>query len=234
MEQWDYKITLINQTTIRYFIARAWGMIVVIFINVYFSVYGSTQTLIDLESIKIADLGCPGTSTLTDTIPTTASSIPTTIYANCNEDLIIIELLYIVLAEFVFTKLVDLIHYWLYYGFSRLRKLGKVWKPEVNPGKLVIDNLMLAFVLYIILPLSPLLVIIFPVIEFIQFKWTYYKVRKWRSKQQFITLQAATGYTLMIIFNISLFLIILFHCLLFIAKYPHDYFLGVSINMNIL
>jgi hypothetical protein len=223
LEQWSYHITYINQVTLRYFIARAWGMATIILVNVYFNILGETDTV---AGFKVADKGCAGVSTLQ--VGATGDTIPLTTYANCNEDNVTVQLLYIVLSEFLFTKLVDLAHYWIVYLLSKDRVAGKVWKPELNPGKVVSDNLMLAFVLYMILPISPIIVVLFPIISFFQFLWVYYKVKKLKSKPQGINLEPETGYMLMIIFNISMFMIVAFHCLLYIAKYPHNTFLEVS------
>lgn len=236
MEKWDYQKTLTNQMAVRYFLCRVWGLAAIYFVNIYFNILGNSllNKFIDSKAntttINESTFGCPGyfniTSQITDP---NATLISQTSYSNCKEDDVIINLLMVVILEFVIRKFSDLIGFLLLYMCSSKRKLGLIYKYPFNPRISAVDFFIFNIQLYAIICHFPFIVAITPIILFLEFKFDFYKLKTLRSKPIKFNIQSENGFLIMFLFIFTVFLIIVFNTVFYISKSPHGNFVNVII-----
>lgn len=156
------------------------------------------------------------------------TSVASTTYSNCVEDDVSINLLLITIFEIIFSKIGDFILFGLYYCYYKNERVkGINYKIEILPGKLLTDLLYVYLLIYITLPIFPLAVLLIPLINYIEFKYLYFKIRKLRCFYNRISLDVEDGYYLMFMFIISILILCCIHAIFYISDYNKTNYLLV-------
>ena len=246
IEKWDFQSTVTNQITIRYFIARVWSLGIIYFINVYFNILGKNfasllPSKMSSVNISASTFGCPGTYTLNlsnyndQTNPSYVNYTPIdkSLYAECPEDDSVINILFIYLAEFIITKIIDLFSFWFLYCCSSKRKIGESYKWPFRTGKISVDNFMWNIQLYAIITYFPYIVVLIPIFLWIEFKYEIFKLKTMRAKPNKFNLKQENGLLIMILFNMSILIIIVFNTIFFISSTPHSNYIECINNKGV-
>jgi hypothetical protein len=68
-----------------------------------------------------------------------------------------------------------------------------------------------------------------PLIQWAEFKYDFFKLRKLRSKPKRYSLLPQTGYKLMVLFIFTILIIVLLNNIYFISRFPHSNYMDVII-----
>jgi hypothetical protein len=234
MEKWDFQATIAAHMNIRYFIGKVWGLTIIYFVNIYFNLLGNTfQSLFSFagSNLEVRTFGCPGSYTFNPDNsfiaenPSTYTPINKAYYAECQEDDSVINILFIVIGEFILRKLYDLICFSFLYCCSKKRQIGESYKWPFQWGRATVDNFVFYVQLFAIIPFFPYIIFLTPLLLWAEFKFDVFKLKKLRSKPNKYHLKQENGSLIMILFNVMLLLVIVFNSIFYLAKIPHNYYM---------
>jgi hypothetical protein len=239
IEKWDYQATIENIMTIKYFIAKLFGLATIYFVNIYFNLLGNTWTNLFNKTlatnINENTFGCPGTYSIsTSDISARAALTPISksLYAECREDDVVINILFIAILEFIVRKIVDGLSWSFLYCFSSKRKKGESYKWPFNPGLCAVNNYIFNIELYAIISFFPYIVAITPLILIAEFKFDVFKLKYLRSIPIKFNLQQENGYLIMFLFIFTSLIICIFNTIFYISNFPHNNYAEVIKKIN--
>lgn len=230
IEKWDFETTIRNQITIRYYIGKVFGLAFIYFINIYFILLeNSFNNIINFtyEIDLVSTHGCPGKSQL-NTSNINNSIISKNLYSECREDDVVINILFIVLAEFFIRKIYELITFSLIYCCKKKNRVrGESYKWPYTTGSFAVDSYLFFLQLIAVVSYFPFITIIMPLLIFVDFKFEKFKLLHLREKPIKFDIEKEDGSLIMRIFRFNLILIIVFNILFYISKIPHLNYLQV-------
>jgi hypothetical protein len=229
LEKWQLASTLANHLVIRYYIARIWGLMTIVFANSYFNLLGfNMQSLIFIggDVLKVNTHGCPGTFNINLNAANTSFSslvrIDKAFYSDCAEDETIINVLFYAIADIIIRKLYELIAFSFQYCFSKKRKQGISYKWPYRTLKASADFFICFLTFNIIIVFFPYFTVLIPLLLFLEYKYNIFKLTKLREKPIQFNLEQENGYMTMILFNIAMILLVCFHVIFYITMMPHN------------
>jgi hypothetical protein len=235
IEKWDFETTIRNQITIRYYIGKVFGLASIYFINIYFILLGNSfNNIFNLtnEVDLVSTHGCPGLSVISSTssASTTFTLISKNLYSECREDDVVINILFIVLAEFFIRKIYELIIFsFIYCCKKKNRARGESYKWPYRTGSAAVDTYLFFLQLIAVITYFPFITVIIPLLILAEFKFEKFKLIKMREKPLKFDIEKEDGSLLMRLFRFNLILIMVFNILFYIAKIPHLNYLQVRL-----
>ena len=138
---------------------------------------------------------------------------------NCREDQAGLGLIILVFSEFVTSKVIPLLTVFFYWILAKCKK-SSTWKKEIKVSQQVINLIYFQGLLWITVPFFPYVVLIAPILLFIDFKFQAWKLSKLQIKPLDQTQSSEIMILIMRLFNITLVLVLFYF----------GYFLTVEIS----
>jgi hypothetical protein len=206
IEKWDFESTKLAQRMWRSYLAKLFTFSVVLYLLCQFAILEAKPEDVFGHSnfdFQIA-LSCPSTSAIYNE-GITYDLLDYTNYNNCKEDYAANNLFVNLMTEFASNKItpfVILLVRYIYY--KKIKKSEENYKPSFAVIDQATEVLVFNIKLYTLFPLFPFILLIAPILLFIQFKFTLFKLKRLTDKPKEMSLQDELAPFLMTVFSISM------------------------------
>lgn len=183
LESWDTPSFIIKIQIIRLYLAKVLNIILYALLNLELATsnswFGSSEGRIPFESTSF----------------------------KCREDQAGLNLVILVITEFIISKIIPLLMALLYWSLSKCQK-ASVWKKEIKVSQQVINLIYFQSLLWITFPYFPYVMILAPIFLYIDFKYQNWKLNKLQSKPLDQTQSFEVMILIMRLFNVTLIIVL--------------------------
>lgn len=236
IEKWDFNSTIIVQSIWRNYMAKLFTQGVVYLLLVMFLILEKTpDEVFGLKELQFdLTLGCSSVVTLVEeenkSILSSLTKRSFSNYANCKEDAAASTFLNNLLTDFFLRKILPPVMVTLrYLYFVKYKKEGKFKLPYDNINS-VANLLMFNIQIYLLIPFFPFILMISPVLLYIDFKYEVMSLKYFFDKPEKLTMQKKSGYFIMTLFTFTMLGIIMCFILLYTNKLSHDNYMECYVD----
>jgi hypothetical protein len=238
LEKWDFNSTIIVQSIWRNYMAKLFTQGVVYSLIVMFLVLEKTPyEVFGLKYLEFdLTLGCSNTYTLVEednkNILSGLTKRSFSNYANCKEDEAASTFLNNLLTDFFLRKILPPVMLALRYAYFIKFKKNKTFKLPYDNINSVANLLMFNIQIYLLIPFFPFILLISPILLYIDFKYEVFSLKYYFEKPEKLTMQKKSGYFIMTLFTFTMIGIILCFILLFTNSIGHGNYMECYVDEN--
>lgn len=227
-EKWDYNSTVVSQQFWRSYILKIISQIVVYFIMIYFGVLNkSSSQLFDSNTFEFhMKPSCPSTEYKKSNISFPSTLLIYTEYSNCVEDHISANLLVIIFTQFLLSKIVPVLMFFIRKVICVKIRKRKSFKVVYHLPSKSTDRLNMALQLHILFIFFPYISFISPMILYIEFIFEEFSLNVLHEKPEKMTLKEKTGLFILSLFNVTMIGVIMLFSYIMNISQEEEYYLN--------